>query len=202
MLIGLEPRLAHLSKAAGAAGIALERSEVRRSIPRTPDARTRAEEGRSDSKHAADLSRHLTCTVMCMMHMHARAMRRNSHAIENSHGCQKPKSLCTCTRGFAGRGDPPRPQRATYTHPHGAPAYALSCPSANSITRDCRFLSPSVLGGFSRAGPPQSPQPAFLFVPCPIHSRNMAGMGRPLLMNWRLELFIYTPGPLGPLRAQ
>ena len=61
MLISLELRPAHRSEVAGAVRIALQRAEVWRSIPQTSIS-TDAEEGRADSKHAEDLSQHLTCT--------------------------------------------------------------------------------------------------------------------------------------------
>ena len=60
MLFSLEPWHAHLPEVLGAVRIALERAEVRRSIPRTLI--ERAEEGRVDSKHVEDVSQHLTCT--------------------------------------------------------------------------------------------------------------------------------------------
>ena len=60
VLISLEPWLAHSLKVLGAVRIALERAEVRRSIPRTSI--QRVEEGCVDSKHVEDLVQHLTCT--------------------------------------------------------------------------------------------------------------------------------------------
>ena len=54
-----------LSEVLGAVRIALERAEVRRSIPRTSI--QRVEEGRVDSKHVEDLSQHLTCTCNMLM---------------------------------------------------------------------------------------------------------------------------------------
>ena len=63
MLVSLGARLAYLSRVVGAVRIALERAEVRRSIP--PTSVQRVEEGRVDSKHGEGLSQHLTCT--CIM---------------------------------------------------------------------------------------------------------------------------------------
>ena len=60
VLISLEPWHAHLPRVLEAVRIALKRAEVRRLIPRTLI--QRVEEGRVDSKHVEDLSRHLTCT--------------------------------------------------------------------------------------------------------------------------------------------
>ena len=60
VLISLEPWHAHSSGVVGAVKIALERTEVRRPIPRTLI--ERAEEGSVDRKHVEDLSQYLTCT--------------------------------------------------------------------------------------------------------------------------------------------
>ena len=123
MLVGLELRLAHLSRAVGAVRIALESAEVRRSIPRTSIERAEEGLGRVDSKHAH--AAHLSNTYMG--HAHG-AMRRNSHAREEGKptGVKSQKSLCTRTREFAVRAHPqyvyisppgPMPQRGTGTAP-------------------------------------------------------------------------------------
>ena len=59
VLISLEPWHAHLPSVLGAVRIALQRAEVRWSIPRTSI--QRADEGYVDIKHAEDLPQHLAC---------------------------------------------------------------------------------------------------------------------------------------------
>ena len=94
VLISLEPWRAYLPRVLRAARIALERAEVRRSIPRTSiNIRIRrVEEGRVDSKHADDLSQLLAFTWDMPM---APGAKTPMPSRKNVHGRQKPKSLCT-----------------------------------------------------------------------------------------------------------
>ena len=95
--ISLELRLTYLSKVIGAVGFALERAEVRRSIPRTSI--SRVEEGRVDSKHVKGLSQHLIWTWNMLMAPCAQIPMLK----KKLHGCQNSKVLCTCE--FAVYGD-------------------------------------------------------------------------------------------------
>ena len=95
VLISLELRLAHLPEVLGAVRIALERAEVRRSIPRARMSIQRVEEGRVDSKHVEDWSQHLTCTGIMLM----APCPEIPMLSKKSPRVSKVKSLCT--REFA-----------------------------------------------------------------------------------------------------
>ena len=93
VLISLELLLAHSSRVLRAVRIALERAEVRRPIPRRSI--QRVEEGRVDSKHVEDLSRHLECTRIMLMAPCAKIPMLSKKSPRVS----KVKSRCT--REFA-----------------------------------------------------------------------------------------------------
>ena len=93
MLISLELLLAHSLRVLRAVRIALKRTKVRMPIPRTSI--ERVDEGRVDSKHVEDLSRHLECTRIMLMAPCAKIPMLSKKV----HGCQKSKVLCT--REFA-----------------------------------------------------------------------------------------------------